>query len=127
MADATYQPKVYRKGGGDTLVVASGGSIEIESGGTLNIDGSAIKIKSGVGTLDGTNPTAVVTGLSSVVSIVAGLNGTAAPADATHVFSAVVGTGGTAHVYGWMPTSGTDPTLVASTNTEAFAWIAVGT
>ncbi len=30
MADATYQPKVYRKDGGDTLVVASGGAIKDE-------------------------------------------------------------------------------------------------
>lgn len=39
MADATYQPKVYRKQGGDELVVASGGKINIESGGTLELAG----------------------------------------------------------------------------------------
>jgi hypothetical protein len=33
MSDATYQPKVYRKSGGDTQVVASGGLIDIEPGG----------------------------------------------------------------------------------------------
>jgi hypothetical protein len=36
MADATYQPKVYRKHGGDELVVADGGKITIESGGIIN-------------------------------------------------------------------------------------------
>lgn len=35
MADATYQPKVYRKQGGDELVVASGGTITVEDGGIL--------------------------------------------------------------------------------------------
>lgn len=37
MSDGTYQPKVYRKPGGDTQVVASGGSIVFESGGVLDI------------------------------------------------------------------------------------------
>lgn len=36
MADATYQPKVYNKLGGDELVVASGGAITVESGGAIN-------------------------------------------------------------------------------------------
>jgi len=38
----SYQPKVYRKQGGDELVVASGGSIDIESGGSLELAGTAI-------------------------------------------------------------------------------------
>lgn len=36
MADATYRPKIYKKAGGDTLVVASGGSIEVEPGGVID-------------------------------------------------------------------------------------------
>lgn len=35
MADDTYQTKVYDKQGGDEMVVASGGSITIESGGSI--------------------------------------------------------------------------------------------
>lgn len=35
MADATYQPKVYRGSGGDQLVVASGGTIKMETGAKL--------------------------------------------------------------------------------------------
>ena len=35
----TYEPKTYRKDGGDKYVIASGGTIEIESGGV--VDGSA--------------------------------------------------------------------------------------
>ena len=41
MADATYQPKVYRKNGGDELVVASGGKITVESGGELELAAGA--------------------------------------------------------------------------------------
>lgn len=40
MADATYQPKVYKKDGGDTLVVASGGEIVVESGGAITNSGT---------------------------------------------------------------------------------------
>ncbi len=37
MADATYQPKVYMKQGGDDLLVASGGAITVESGGKFHL------------------------------------------------------------------------------------------
>lgn len=42
MTDATFAPKVYKKAGGDTLVVASGGLIEVETGGSLTIAGVTI-------------------------------------------------------------------------------------
>jgi len=42
MADNTYQPKVYRKQGGEAYVVASGGYIDIESGGEFRIAGTAV-------------------------------------------------------------------------------------
>ena len=35
MPDPTYQPKIYRKSGGDELVVASGGKITQEAGGSV--------------------------------------------------------------------------------------------
>ena len=35
MVDASYQPKVYRKQGGNVLVIASGGEILVESGGVI--------------------------------------------------------------------------------------------
>src|SRR5690348_13929585 len=35
MADATYLPKVYRKHGAEEFVIASGGALTIETGGTL--------------------------------------------------------------------------------------------
>lgn len=40
MADATYTPLIYNKQGGNELVVASGGEINIESGGTITADGT---------------------------------------------------------------------------------------
>lgn len=126
MADATYQPKVYRTSGGDKQVIASGGTLEIESGGTLIVPTNTGPVRGGIGTLDGTNPTPVVTGLSSITSFTATLDGTAAPGDNTSVLTTTVGASGTATVYAWKNTSGTDPTLVASTGTETFSWIAFG-
>lgn len=38
----SYQPKVYRKQGGDEMVVASGGAITVESGGSLTVAGVTI-------------------------------------------------------------------------------------
>jgi hypothetical protein len=35
MADTTYQPKVYRKQGGDVMVIAAGGQILVEPGGSV--------------------------------------------------------------------------------------------
>lgn len=40
MVDTTYQPKTYRKNGGDTLVIASGGAIDVEAGGKILVDGT---------------------------------------------------------------------------------------
>lgn len=48
MADATYQPKVYRKQGGDEEVVASGGAVTVESGGGVTVQsGGTITGQSG--------------------------------------------------------------------------------
>lgn len=38
----SYQPKVYRKQGGDIQIVASGGEIDVESGGSLKLAGTAL-------------------------------------------------------------------------------------
>ena len=40
MADPTYQPKVYRAQGGDKLVIASGGVLDIETGGVVKSNGT---------------------------------------------------------------------------------------
>lgn len=38
MADATYQPKVYRRQGGDEQVIANGGAITFEAGSAIRPD-----------------------------------------------------------------------------------------
>ena len=40
MTDATYSPKVYRTDGGDEQVIASGGELNIESGGKITDAGT---------------------------------------------------------------------------------------
>jgi len=40
MADATYLPKVYKNNQGDTLTVASGGILNIETGGIVKANGT---------------------------------------------------------------------------------------
>ena len=40
MTDSSFKSKVYRKQGGDEMVVASGGEINIESGGAITADGT---------------------------------------------------------------------------------------
>ena len=48
MADATYQPKTYRKDGGDEHVIASGGQLTVESGGEIEVEsGGVLDIESG--------------------------------------------------------------------------------
>lgn len=87
---------------------------------------SHFAIDVGTGTLDGTNPTPITTKLNSITAAVAFINESTAPGDDTHMLSCVV-SGGTLNVYAWKPTSGTDPTLVASDGEEDFMWIAIGT
>ena len=38
MVDTTYSPKVYKNTGGDQMVVASGGTILVETGGNVQVD-----------------------------------------------------------------------------------------
>ena len=40
MVDKTYQPKVYNKQGGDELVVASGGVLNLETGAVIKANGT---------------------------------------------------------------------------------------
>ncbi len=90
---------------------------------------SGYKIARGVTALDGSNPTPVTTGLSTVIAATVTLEGTAAPGVGTSVLtiaSTNYATGALA-VYAWKVTATGDCTLVASTGTENFEWVAVGT
>lgn len=79
-------------------------------------------------TLDGSNPTTWATGLSKVVGASATLKAAATPGDDPSWCSVnFTGTDGNVDLYAYKNTSGTDPTLVASTNnTAVFTCIAVG-
>jgi hypothetical protein len=70
MADVTYQPKTYRKQGGDEFVVASGGSIAIESGGALTNAGTLTNTGQVLDTVSASTLSAVLTnsGISTVGS-----------------------------------------------------------
>jgi hypothetical protein len=98
---------------------------------TLGVIGVAAgyKIARGTTALDGSNPTPVTTGLSTVVAATLTLHDAGAPGVGTCLITNLTtnwATGALA-VDAWKPTSNSDPTLVASSGTETFSWIAVGT
>lgn len=79
--------------------------------------------------LDGGNPTSVAHGLTTCVMAGAVLAGSAAPGASTGVLTVVIN-GANLDVYGWKPTTGGiagNPTQIASTGTETFNWMAIGT
>lgn len=137
---STYTAKIRKKSGGDKLEVASGGVIDILAGGALKFAGttmlpvagvaSGYKIARGEATLDGSNPTPIVTGLATVEACTATRKSATTPGDDPVAFTVDYGggvTAGTVNLYAWK-TDGTDPTLIASTNNSAVvSWIAIGT
>lgn len=102
--------------------------IEHEAKGSIHaISLDGLKLARGSSAFDGSNPTTIATGLASVTSFVATLRGASAPGDNTSVLTVNDNaTAGSIDVYAWKNTGGTDPTLVASTGTETFDWIAIG-
>lgn len=139
MADASYQPKVYRKQGGDEFVVASGGSIDIESGGALKVSGTdktatlsaaivgaaaGYKIARGETSVTGTAD--IATGLATVVQAVACLEDDIA-LTAAWVSVADSATPGNIVLKVWKPTGSADCTPTAATTAKSVRWIAIGT
>lgn len=129
--------KVHADRDGDSIRVESGGLFQVDAGARLTLaagvgfagiaEGYRIA-RGGAAALDASNPTPIATGLATIVAAVVQLRGTAAPGDNTSVLTTdFSGADGTLNVYAWKNTSGTDPTLVASTGTETFDWIALGT
>jgi hypothetical protein len=80
----SYQPKVYRKQGGNDLVVASGGTLDIESGGALELAGVAI-----TATAAEINQAADVSGINEIVTTTNVI--TAAESGTTYFLNAVAG------------------------------------
>lgn len=86
---------------------------------------SNLKFVAGEVALDGSNPTPIETGLTTIVGVGLALKGSSAPGDNTSVltYNAV---GGRLDVYAWKNTSGTDPTLVASAGAETVSYVVMG-
>jgi hypothetical protein len=85
------------------------------------VAGSGSKIAAGTGTLDGSNPTTISTGLTSVLAFTATKIDTDGVGAGTAFLTHGTPSGGSVDVYAWVA-AGT-----ASTSTETFSWIAVGT
>ncbi len=89
-----------------------------------------LRLATGEVTLDGGNPTDVVTGLATVTGATACIKSPTALGDDPVAVSVDYGgsvAAGTLEVHAWKH-DGTDPTLVASTDSaEVITWIAVGT
>lgn len=151
-ADLTYPNAFQVRQSGDA-VVPTGRSLDVESGGALKIAGTDVTsivaaIPSTVAnavvgvaasyklarsaapvSLDGSNPTSFAHGLTTCLAVTVQLVGSSAPGDSTSVLTAVIN-GANVDVYAWKHTTGGaagNPTLVASTGTETFNWIAIGT
>ena len=75
----------------------------------------------GTTALDGSNPTPVATGLTSVDQFVCTLNRNTAVSSGTAFLTHATPSGGNVDVYGWVLAGS------ASAGTESFDWIAVGT
>jgi hypothetical protein len=123
--DEVHTAALYLGAGAGTLITLTAAQINA----IVNaIVGTAAgkKMNFGEGTLDGSNPTSVAHGLTTCTSFVALLKGTAAPGVGTSVLTSNIN-GANVDIYAWKPTSNADPTLVASTGTESFYWIAAGT
>lgn len=87
---------------------------------------SGYKLARGETALDGTNPTPVTTGLTTIVAVAVSIKSAVAPGVGTSVVT--YGTsGGTLNLYGWKVTGAGDTTLIASAGTETVGWIALGT
>lgn len=145
-ADATYGPKIQMRDGGDLLAVASGGSLDVESGGALKIAGSdrtavlatspagvaaGYKIARGQHTTVDEDDT-VVTGLATVVSAVASLESD--PVAGAQSVTCVIGNqagapaAGSIQIKSWKATAAGDTALIpATTFSKKVNWIAVGT
>lgn len=146
MPDTTYQPRVFKTNGGDKEVVASGGILDIESGGALQIAGTdrtaalstaiaavaaGYKIARGVHTTVAADDT-IVTGLATVVAVVATLGSD--PVAGAQFVTATIGNqagapaAGSIQIKSWKATATGDTAQIAGTTfSKLVNWIAIGT
>lgn len=115
---SNFNTNIERKQGGNDVNFAAGGNLQFKD--------ADCSIKRGEVALDGSNPTPVTTGLSSIAAVFLTLKSQTAPGVETSVLSYDT-TGGTLNIYAWKVTATNDATLVASTGTETVGYIAIGT
>ena len=70
MADATFGPKVYKNNNGDTVVVASGGEINIETGGAITADGTQAATIADIAT--DASGTVIATAVNAIIAALKG-------------------------------------------------------
>jgi hypothetical protein len=119
MADTTYGPKTYRTSGGDKHVIASGGTLDVESGGALQVAGSTITASAAeINKLDGV----AATGYASVcegISFVEDGSGT------SYTGTVEIPAGAILHDVGFTNTvlwDGTSASLTIGDDTAGDAW-----
>ena len=85
-------------------------------------------VASGSVGLDGSNPTSVTTGLTTLLGCYVTNQNATAPGDAVASFSVqTTASAGRLDIYAWETTSGTDPTTVASDYVDVVQWFCNGT
>lgn len=107
------------------MAAADAAAADVLAGSVAGVAGG-YKLARGETALDGSNPTPVATGLTTIVAVALALKKNSAPGVGTSVVTYDT-TAGTLNLYGWKVTATGDATLVASTGTETVGWIAIGT
>jgi len=100
-------------------VAVSGDATLANTGALTVVSMGGVKFAGGITALDGSNPTSITTGLTTVTGFAATVNATTGNAVITVTYGTI--SAGTVPVYGWLQ-DGT-----ASTGTNNIAWIASGT
>jgi hypothetical protein len=136
---AQYVSSNYMAQGGADWEV--GGTLNIKSGGILSFNSvdqtaalatapaavaAGYKVARGETALDGSNPTPVTTGLTTVTGCALTIKTTSAPGVSTSVLT-YGSSSGTMNMYGWKVTGTGDATLIASTGTDTIGWVCLGT
>lgn len=119
--------------GGSAAAVDMSGDATIDDTGAVDISGgvtnqqltvgvaAGYKVARGITALDGSNPTTVATGLTTITGIGLALNRSTSLASGTAFVTYDNISGGSFDLYGWV-VAGT-----ASSGTENVAWVAIGT
>ncbi len=112
-----YQP-------GPRLIDGTQLNLMVDQVNGLTNAGVSTAIASGETALDGSNPTPVTTGLTSIAACTLTIKASSITTGTSVV--SYQRTGGTLNMYGWKPTTTSTTTLTASTGTDTIGWICTG-